>query len=33
MYDVDVSIKQDIKCKPGKIEVNAVNNFKDFKDE
>ena len=33
MYNVDVSIKQDIKCKPGKIEVNAVNNFKDFKDE
>ena len=33
MYNVDVSIKQDIKCKSGKIEVNAVNNFKDFKDE
>ncbi len=33
MYDVDVSIKQDIKCKPGKIDVIAVNNYKDFKDE
>lgn len=33
VYDVNVSIKQDIKCPPGKIEVTALENYKDFKDE
>ncbi len=33
IYDVEVSVKQDERCKPGKIEVTALNNFKDFKDE
>lgn len=33
MYDVDVSIIQDIKCPAGKIDVKVVEKFKDFKDE
>lgn len=33
MYNVDVSIIQDIKCPAGKIDVSVVEKFKDFKDE
>ena len=33
IYDVEVSVKQDERCKLGKIEVTALNNYKDFKDE
>lgn len=33
IYSVNIDIKQDIKCPPGKIEVKALNKFKEFKDE
>lgn len=33
IYDVNLLVKQDIKSTPGKIEVTAVEKYKDFKDE
>lgn len=33
LYDVDVVIKQDIKCVPDKIEVNIIKKYSDFLEE
>ena len=33
MYDVDVTIVQDIKCPISKIEVKVLRKYKDFKDD
>ena len=32
-YDVDIKLEQDIKCKPGKIEVKPLKKYKEFKDD